>query len=135
MVVTLALLPAMVQVVILLVNGNLGAGVAVVGAFSLVRFRSAGGSAREITAIFLAMTLGLATGMGYIGMAIVIVGVMCTLLIAYAARFGESPRRKRSCTSPSPNPRLHRPVRRFVWGVYPLGRADFRAYHRHGQPV
>ena len=64
MAVTLALLPAMVQVIILLVNGNLGAGVAVSGAFSLVRFRSAAGSARDITCIFLAMTLGLATGMG-----------------------------------------------------------------------
>ena len=71
MAVTLALLPAMVQVIILLVNGNLGAGVAVSGAFSLVRFRSAAGSARDITCIFLAMTLGLATGMGYIGLAIV----------------------------------------------------------------
>ena len=71
MAVTLALLPAMVQVIILLVNGNLGAGVAVSGAFSLVRFRSAAGSARDITCIFLAMTLGLATGMGYIGVAIV----------------------------------------------------------------
>lgn len=64
MAVTLALLPAMVQVIILLVNGNLGAGVAVSGAFGLVRFRSAPGSARDITCIFLAMTLGLATGMG-----------------------------------------------------------------------
>ena len=71
MAVTLALLPAMVQGIILLANGNLGAGVAVSGACSLVRFRSAAGSARDITCIFLAMTLGLATGMGYIGIAIV----------------------------------------------------------------
>ena len=70
MAVTLALLPAMVQVIILLVNGNLGAGVAVSGAFGLVRFRSAPGSARDITCIFLAMTLGLATGMGYIAAAL-----------------------------------------------------------------
>lgn len=63
--ITLALLPAMVQVVIMLVNGNIGAGVAVAGAFGLVRFRSAPGSAREIGLIFLAVTLGIATGMGY----------------------------------------------------------------------
>ena len=69
-VVTLALLPAMVQIVILLVNGNLGTGVAVVGAFSLVRFRSVPGSAREISAIFFAMAIGLATGMGYVGVAL-----------------------------------------------------------------
>jgi len=65
-VVTLALLPAMVQIVIALVNGNLGAGVAVAGAFTLVRFRSVPGSAREIGSIFFAMAIGLATGMGYL---------------------------------------------------------------------
>ena len=68
--VTLAMLPATVAVVIMLVNGNIGAGVAVAGGFSLVRFRSAAGTAREIGIIFLAMTLGLALGMGYVGLAI-----------------------------------------------------------------
>lgn len=58
--VTLALLPAVVQLVIMLVNGNIGTGVAVAGAFSLVRFRSAPGTAREIGVLFLAMALGLA---------------------------------------------------------------------------
>ena len=92
MAVTLALLPAMVQIIILLVNGNLGAGVAVSGAFGLVRFRSAPGSARDITCIFLAMTLGLATGMGYIGIAVMTGVVMCLLLLVYAAMsFGRRP--------------------------------------------
>ena len=68
--VTLAMLPATVAVVIMLVNGNIGAGVAVAGGFSLVRFRSAAGTAREIGMIFLAMTLGLALGMGYVGLAV-----------------------------------------------------------------
>ncbi len=68
--VTLALLPSIVQLVIILVNGNIGAGVAVAGAFSLVRFRSAPGKGQEITSIFLAMAVGLATGMGYVGIAI-----------------------------------------------------------------
>ncbi len=67
--VTLAVLPAVVQLVIMLVNGNVGAGVAVAGAFSLVRFRSAPGTAKEIGVIFLAMALGLATGMGYVALA------------------------------------------------------------------
>ncbi|MCR4738712.1 MAG: DUF4956 domain-containing protein, partial [Lachnospiraceae bacterium] len=58
------------KLVIILVNGNIGAGVAVAGAFSLVRFRSAPGRGQEITAIFLAMAAGLATGMGYVGVAI-----------------------------------------------------------------
>ena len=66
--VTLALLPMVVQVVIMLVNGNIGAGVAVAGAFSLVRFRSMPGTAREIGALFLAMAIGLADGMGYVGL-------------------------------------------------------------------
>lgn len=69
--VTVAVLPAIVQIVILLVNGNVGAGVAVAGAFSLVRFRSVPGTAWEIGAIFLAMALGLATGMGYVALAAV----------------------------------------------------------------
>ena len=68
---TLALLPSVVCVVILLVNGNIGAGVAVAGAFSLVRFRSAQGSAKEIAAIFLAMGSGLICGMGYLVFAVV----------------------------------------------------------------
>ena len=67
--VALFLLPALVQCVIMMVNGNLGAGVAVAGAFSLVRFRSAQGSAQEICIIFLAMAVGLTTGMGYVGFA------------------------------------------------------------------
>ena len=76
----------------MLVNGNLGAGVAVSGAFGLVRFRSAPGSARDITCIFLAMTLGLATGMGYIGIAVVTGAAMCLLLLVYAAlSFGRRP--------------------------------------------
>lgn len=64
--ITLALLPAVVCVVIMMVNGNVGTGLAVAGAFSLVRFRSAPGTAREIAAIFVAMGTGLITGMGYL---------------------------------------------------------------------
>ena len=75
-IITLALLPAIVQVVIMLVNGNIGAGVAVAGAFSLVRFRSAPGSGKEITSIFLAMAVGLATGMGYIGIAAIFAAII-----------------------------------------------------------
>mgnify|MGYP002621474884 CR=1 FL=1 len=67
---SLLVLPFLVHVVILLVNGNLGAGVAVAGTFSLVRFRSAPGSARDIAVIFLAMTVGLACGMGYAALAV-----------------------------------------------------------------
>ena len=69
-VVTLALLPAVVCVVIMMVNGNVGTGVAVAGAFSLVRFRSVPGTAKEIGILFLAMGAGLITGMGYLGYAL-----------------------------------------------------------------
>ncbi|MBR2834208.1 MAG: DUF4956 domain-containing protein [Coriobacteriales bacterium] len=75
-VVTLALLPAIVQVVIMMVNGNMGVGIAVLGAFSLVRFRSIPGSARDIAAIFLSMAVGLACGMGYIWIAALFVIIM-----------------------------------------------------------
>ncbi len=79
---TLALLPAVVCVVIMMVNGNVGTGVAVAGAFSLIRFRSAAGSAKEIGAIFLAMAAGLLTGMGYLGYA-----VLCALLLGGISMF------------------------------------------------
>ena len=82
--ITLVSLPAVVQMVIMMVNGNLGTGVAVMGAFSLVRFRSAPGNAREITSIFAAMAAGLATGMGYIGAAAVmtlVVGFVTIILL------------------------------------------------------
>jgi len=65
-VMSLALLPTLIAVVIFLVNGSLGAGVAVMGAFSLIRFRSAPGGAKELVSIFLAMTIGIAIGMGYL---------------------------------------------------------------------
>ena len=74
--VTLALIPAVVCVVIMMVNGNVGAGVAVAGAFSLVRFRSVPGSAKEICAIFLAMGAGLVTGMGFIGYAVLFAAIL-----------------------------------------------------------
>lgn len=81
MISALTVLPFLVQFVILLVNGNLGAGVAVAGAFSLVRFRSAPGSARDIMAIFLAMTVGLCCGMGYCTLAVLAAVVTCILLL------------------------------------------------------
>jgi hypothetical protein len=90
-VVTLALLPAVVCVIIMMVNGNVGAGVAVAGAFSLVRFRSVPGTAREIGTLFLAMAAGLITGMGYLGYAIlfsVLMGVVMLLLNQF--HFGAS---------------------------------------------
>lgn len=80
---TVALLPAMVQLVIMLVNGNIGAGVAVMGAFSLVRFRSIPGNARDIAAIFLAMAIGLATGMGFLGIAVLFAVIMGVAMAAY----------------------------------------------------
>lgn len=81
---TLALLPAAVCVVIMMVNGNVGAGVAVAGAFSLVRFRSVPGTAREIGAIFLAMGAGLICGMGYIAYAVLFSVVLSVVSLIYS---------------------------------------------------
>ena len=89
-VVTLAMLPAVIQVVIMLVNGNIGAGVAVAGAFTLVRFRSIPGTAREIGMIFLAMAVGLATGMGYVALAVLFFLIMAVFTLALSLlRFGD----------------------------------------------
>ena len=82
-VVTLALLPAVVCVVIMMVNGNVGTGVAVAGAFSLVRFRSVPGTAKEISMLFVAMGVGLVAGMGYLGYAVLFALVMCAFVLVY----------------------------------------------------
>ncbi|MGB8453059.1 MAG: DUF4956 domain-containing protein [Anaerocolumna sp.] len=89
-VMTIALMPAIVQMVIILVNGNLGTGVAVMGAFSLVRFRSIPGNAKEINSIFMAMAVGLATGTGYLAAAVVFVVILGGVSILYnITGFGE----------------------------------------------
>ena len=82
-VVTLALLPAVVCIVIMMVNGNVGAGVAVAGAFSLVRFRSVPGTAKEICTLFLAMGAGLICGMGYLAFAALFTIIMCLMFLIY----------------------------------------------------
>lgn len=89
-VVSLVVLPVIVQTVIMLVNGNLGVGIAVMGAFNLVRFRSIPGNSREITGIFFAMIIGLATGMGYVFYA-VLIGIIVSIfmVIMGKTKFGE----------------------------------------------
>ena len=82
-VITLALLPAVVCVVIMMVNGNVGTGVAVAGAFSLVRFRSVPGTAKEICTLFLAMGAGLIAGMGYLGFAALFTVIMSIIFVLY----------------------------------------------------
>jgi len=81
--ITLALLPMAVGVVIALVNGNLGTGVAIAGAFGLVRFRSAPGTAKEIAAIFIAMAAGLAFGMGYLAYGAIFLVICGLILLCY----------------------------------------------------
>lgn len=87
---TLAVLPAIVCVVIMAVNGSIGTGVAVAGAFSLVRFRSAPGTAKEIGALFVAMTVGLLTGMNYILYAVLFTMIIgCMIFIYQRTGFGD----------------------------------------------
>ena len=77
--ITLAILPVLVQTVMIMVNGNLGTSVAIVGAFSLVRFRSIPGTSKEILSVFFAMAIGLATGMGHVFFACIM-----TILVSLA---------------------------------------------------
>lgn len=93
--VTLLLLPAVVCVVIMMVNGNLGAGVAVAGAFSLVRFRSAPGSAKDICTLFLAMGAGLIAGMGYLAYAALFTLILVAVFV-FVNIFGLSEARRDS---------------------------------------
>ena len=102
-VLTLAVLPALVQIVIMMVNGNIGAGVAVAGAFGLIRFRSAPGSAREIGLVFLTTAIGLATGMGYVVIAavfFVIIAAFVVLLTAIGFGAGAADERELKITIP-----------------------------------
>ncbi|MBQ8508405.1 MAG: DUF4956 domain-containing protein [Clostridia bacterium] len=92
--ITLGILPAVVCVVIMMVNGNIGAGVAVAGAFSLVRFRSAPGTAREIGTIFLAMGAGLIAGMGYLAYAVLFSVIMGLILMALRLLTGDGARQR-----------------------------------------
>jgi uncharacterized membrane protein YhiD involved in acid resistance len=80
----------------MLVNGNIGAGVAVAGAFSLIRFRSVPGTAKEIGMIFLAMAIGLATGMGYVVLAVLFFVIMAVFALVLArVRFGGGAKNER----------------------------------------
>lgn len=94
---TLSILPAVVGIVIMMVNGNVGTGVAVAGAFSLIRFRSVPGTAREIGAIFIAMGTGIAIGMGYVGIAILFTLIISGFNVALNRfSFGENDSLKRT---------------------------------------
>lgn len=85
---TLTVLPAIVQMVIMMVNGDVGTGVAVMGAFGLVRFRSAPGSAKDICAIFLAMAAGLACATRHLAIALVFTAVICAASLVAGVLFG-----------------------------------------------
>lgn len=82
--ITVTLLPIMVESVMLMVNGNLGTSVAIMGAFSLVRFRSIPGTSREILVVFFAMAVGLATGMGQIWFAIILTIIGCLMILLFS---------------------------------------------------
>lgn len=95
--VTLMLLPAVVCVIIMMVNGSVGAGVAVAGAFSLVRFRSAPGTGREMTMLFLAMGAGLIAGMGYLAFALLFTLLMSVMNVVFSRMdFGGNGKRDRT---------------------------------------
>ena len=78
---SLVLLPALVQIVIMMVNGNIGTGIAIMGAFSLVRFRSNPGKSTDICAVFFAMAVGLASGMGFLDFAATMTVIVCVVYL------------------------------------------------------
>ena len=87
--ITIAVLPLLVQVVIMMVNGNLGTSIAILGSFSLIRFRSMQGNSRELVSIFFAMAIGLAVGMGHIMYAFVFTLITSlALIILQKSSFG-----------------------------------------------
>lgn len=94
---TVALMPPIVCVLIMLVSGSMGAAIAVGGVFALTRFRSATGTSRELVQILLAMATGLTLGLGYVWIAIILVAVVEVVSIIFTlVRFGESPKLRRT---------------------------------------
>ena len=79
---SLIVIPALISVVITLINGNQAASLATIGAFTLIRFRSIQGTSKDLAYILFTVTLGLSTGMGYIPFAIVLTAIVCVILIA-----------------------------------------------------
>ena len=87
---SLILIPAIECVVIIMINGNMGAGIAVAGSFALIRFRSARGSAKDLTAIFMAMAIGIICGAGYIGIAVLFTLIVCAVgMFLSFVKYGE----------------------------------------------
>lgn len=94
---TIVMLPSVVSVIILAVNDSIGTGIAVVGAFALIRFRSAPGKAKEIGAIFISMAAGLLIGVGYLGYSIlftIIVGIFYAVYQLYSEKEGSVAQRR-----------------------------------------
>ena len=82
--VTLATLPVLVMAVMIMINGNLGTSIAILGAFSLIRFRSIQGQAKELLSVFFAMTIGLACGMGHLMFAAVITAIAIFVIVLFS---------------------------------------------------
>lgn len=96
MVITLSVMPAVIQLVIMMVNGSIGSGVAVAGAFSLVRFRSRPGSAREMTSLFISVAVGIASGTGFVAAALVFFAIIAVFIIILTnVHFGDTASAKR----------------------------------------
>lgn len=89
-IISLIILPMLISIIITLVNGNLGTSVAIVGAFSLIRFRSLPGNSREILSVFMAMTIGLAIATGYVVFAIIITLIISLIILLISkSKFGD----------------------------------------------
>lgn len=82
--ITLATLPILVMAVMIMINGNLGTSIAILGAFSLIRFRSIQGDAKELLSVFFAMMVGLALGMGHVLFAVVITVISIIAILFFS---------------------------------------------------
>ena len=87
--VTLTILPLLTMAVMIMINGNLGTSIAILGAFSLIRFRSIRGNAKNLLSIFFAMMIGLSCGMGHVffGAIMTAIGVVAMVIFTYLPLF------------------------------------------------
>lgn len=131
---TLSILPAAVCLVIFAVNGNLGVGVAVAGAFGLVRFRSAPGSGREICAVFVGMAVGLTFGLGYLAYGVIFAVVSEAVLWAYTrlgARYATRTDNERCLTVTVPEDLNYTGLFEDLFGEYTLSHRLTRVKTTH----
>ncbi len=95
-VLTIAMLPAVIAILVMLVNDNLSRALGLTGIFALVRFRSVPGDPKDLACIVFAMACGVAGGLKLLTYSATVMGLFIVfMLIAWAIGFARGNTRTR----------------------------------------